>query len=89
MAWTIEFDETAARQMARLAKGDAVRIRRYLIERVAAADNPRSLGSAPQGTRFSGVWRFRVGDFRVLCQIDDGRVVVLVIGVGHRRELYR
>ena len=75
--------------MRGLAKADALRIRRFLIERVASPGNPRELGRPLRGSRFVGVWRYRVGDFRVLCQIDDQRVVVLVIGVGHRREVYR
>jgi len=89
LAWTIEFDPFAAKQLAKLSKTDALRIRNFLRERLAPLENPRSLGLALQGARFAGVWRYRVGDYRVLCEIQDDRVVVLVVAIAHRRDVYR
>ena len=56
--------------------------------RVAVADDPRQLGAAMVGDR-AGQWRYRIGDYRVICQLIDDRLVILVIDVGHRREVYR
>lgn len=89
MAWTIEFDPDAVKQLGKLAKVDAVRIRNFLRDRIAPLDNVRSVGQALQGSRFAGLWRYRVGDHRVLCEIQDKRVVVLVVAIGNRREVYR
>lgn len=75
--------------MRRLDKVVARRIRQYLIDRVAVADDPRALGMALQGSERSGHWRYRVGDYRLVCEIQHNRLVVLVVEVGHRREIYR
>ena len=64
------------------------RIRDYLERRVAVLDDPRELGEPLKGN-FAGLWRYRVGDYRVIAQIQDDRLVVLVVRVGHRREIYR
>lgn len=85
----IELDPAAVKQMAKIGKADAVRIRNFLRDRLAPLDNPRSLGKALQGTKFAGVWRYRVGDYRILCQIIDQRLVVLVVAVAHRSDVYR
>ena len=89
MAWTIEFDEQVVRQLARLDRQDATRIRNYLRDRVAPLDNPRQLGKALAGSKLGEFWRYRVGDFRIICDLQDGRLVVLVLGVGHRSQVYR
>ena len=89
MAWTIEVDEQAAKQFRKLGKAEALRIRNFLRERVASLDNPRLIGKPLQGAAFAGLWRYRVGDYRIVCDIQDGRLVVLVLSVGHRREVYR
>jgi mRNA interferase RelE/StbE len=65
------------------------RIRAFLSERIALLDNPRSLGEALQGARLGGLWRYRVGDYRVLVEIQDAKITVLVVGIGHRGEVYR
>ena len=72
-----------------MAKVDAIRVRDFLREQVAPLENPRSIGQALQGSRFAGLWRYRVGNFRVLCEIQDERVVVLVVGIENRRDVYR
>lgn len=89
MAWTIELDEQAVKQLKKLGATEARRVRDYLRERIAALDDPRSVGKPLQGSRFENLWRYRLGDYRIVCQLHDDRLVVLVVGIGHRREIYR
>ncbi|MFB9950459.1 type II toxin-antitoxin system RelE/ParE family toxin [Rhizobium puerariae] len=89
MAWTIRFRESAEKQLSRLAKRDAGRIVSFLEERLATHENPRELGAALKGHAFGGYWRYRVGDYRIICDIQDHRLIVLVIEIGHRREVNR
>lgn len=72
MAWAIEFDEQAVRQLARLDRQDATRIRNYLRDRVAPLDNPRQLGKALTGSKLGELWRYRVGDFRLIAICRTG-----------------
>ena len=62
---------------------------KFLLERLANLENPRSLGEALQGRHLGEFWRYRVGDYRIVCKIQDDHLVILVIKVGHRREVYR
>ncbi|MCL6706057.1 type II toxin-antitoxin system RelE/ParE family toxin [Pseudomonas sp. R2.Fl] len=87
MVWTIEFRESARKELTRLAAQDAERIVSYLENRLAKHDNPRQLGIALKGHELGGFWRYRVGEYRIIRDIHD--LVVLVIEVGHRREVYR
>ena len=87
MAWTIEFSEGGADALERLDRAVARRIVRYLEERVAAADNPEQSG-APLRGECAGLWRYRVGDHRVICSIDRSRRIVTVLALGHRRYVY-
>jgi mRNA interferase RelE/StbE len=89
MAWKIELSESAERQIKKLDRQHSKRILKFLRDRVAHLDDPRSLGKALQGPEFGELWRYRVGDFRIICKIEDGRLVVLVIRVGHPNEIYR
>lgn len=89
MAWTIEVDERAARQLGKLDRPDALRIRNFLRDRLGTLDDPRQLGKALQGSKLGNLWRYRVGDFRIICDLQDTRLVVLVVGVGNRRDIYR
>jgi mRNA interferase RelE/StbE len=88
LAWTIEFAPEAARELRKLGTQEAERILRTLEERIATLEDPRSLG-APLTGEHGGYWRWRVGDYRVIARIEDARVVILVVRVGHRREVYR
>lgn len=88
MTWRIEWSRTASKSFLKLDPGARRRIARYLQERVAVLDDPRSLGRALKGKR-QGLWRYRVGDYRLLCLIEDGRLQILVLQVGHRKEVYR
>ena len=88
MAWTIEFTETARTQLRKLDKPIARRILDYMDERIAAHANPRSTGKALSGP-LGPLWRYRIGDIRVICEIRDDTLRVLVVRVGNRREVYR
>jgi mRNA interferase RelE/StbE len=87
-AWRVEFAPRAQRQLHKLSEKDRARILRFLGERVAIAEDPRRLGEALKGWA-SNLWRYRVGDFRIIVRIEDQRIAVLVLEVGHRREIYR
>jgi mRNA interferase RelE/StbE len=87
--WTIEYAVSAQKPMRRLAPQVRRRIRDFLSTRVASLDNPRQLGEALQGARLGSLWRYRVGDYRILVEIQDQIVTVLVVGIGHRGEVYR
>ena len=89
MAWTIDFDASALKDLGRLGRSEQLRIERYLHERVALANSPRELGKALVGSRFGQLWRYRVGDYRIICQINDDVLLVLVLEIGHRSVVYR
>ncbi|QQE91302.1 type II toxin-antitoxin system RelE family toxin [Azotobacter chroococcum] len=88
MAWTIDYTQTALNQLRKLDKPSARRILDFMEERVALREDPRSTGRALTGP-LGGLWRYRVGDFRVICEIQDGALRVLVLELGNRREVYR
>ncbi len=88
MAWTIDYTDTARNQLRKLDKPAARRIVDYMDERVAASGDPRSAGKALTGP-LGGLWRYRVGDCRVICELQDSRLRVLVIQIGQRSEDYR
>jgi mRNA interferase RelE/StbE len=89
MAWSIEFQRAAERELAKLAPEAAVRILRFLDERVARLDDPRSIGEALKGSKLGDFWKYRVGDYRVIAHIEDDLVRILIVRVGNRREVYR
>ena len=88
MAWTISYADTAKGQLRKLDKQTARRIVDFMDERIAGLENPRSTGKALTGP-LGGLWRYRVGDCRVVCDIQDGALCVLMVQVGNRREIYR
>ena len=88
MAWTIEYADTAKKQLRKLDRVAARRIVDFMDERVAASEDPRALGKALKGP-LGDLWRYRVGDFRVICDIQDKVLTVLVLQIGNRREVYR
>jgi mRNA interferase RelE/StbE len=88
LAWTIDYTQTARNQLKKLDKPVARRIADFLDDRVAKQEDPRALGKAlsgPPGT----LWRYRVGDYRVICEIQHRALTILVIRIDHRREIYR
>lgn len=86
MAWKIEYSDTAKKQLARLDRQTAIRILDYMDARVT--QNPRSVGKALSG-HLGEFWRYRIGDYRVICDIRDGSLLVIVAGVGSRSSVYR
>lgn len=87
-AWRVEFDRAAVRDLRKLGSEAERLILRYMREPIAGTKDPRSFGHALTGD-LKGLWRYRVGDYRIVAQIEDDRFIVLVVTVGHRREVYR
>ena len=88
MAWTIDYTQTARKQLRKLDKPTARRILDFLDNRVAPQEDPRTAGKALSGP-LGALWRYRIGDYRVICEIQHHTVTILVIQIGHRRELSR
>lgn len=88
MAWTIEITRTAEKQIIKLHRESQRLILRFLRERLASAVNPRQWGKPLQGEK-RGLWRYRVGDYRLICDIQDEKITVVVLQVGHRKGVYR
>lgn len=88
MAWTVEFVPAAAKELKALDRTVAARIVKTLEQRIATLDDPRGLGSALTGDH-SGLWRWRIGDYRLIARIEDARITILIVRVAHRREVYR
>lgn len=89
MAWKIELEAGAERDLDKLDGQVARRVLRFLFERVAHLDDPRSIGEALKGEKLGEFWKYRVGDYRIISRIEDGTLRVLVVRVGNRREVYR
>ncbi len=88
MAWTIEFSASAIKALKKSPQDRARRIDQFLHERLALLDDPRTLGKALQGP-LGAYWSYRVGDDRIICDLIDRRVVILVVRIGDRKDVYR
>jgi mRNA interferase RelE/StbE len=86
--WRIEINRTAERQIKKLDRSVQRTIIRFLKERLILLDNPRQLGKPLRGEK-GELWRYRVGDYRLVCDIRDEKLTVLLVQVGHRKEVYR
>ncbi|EKM98017.1 type II toxin-antitoxin system RelE/ParE family toxin [Acidocella sp. MX-AZ02] len=89
MAWKIELDPAAERELDKIDQQTARRILAFLHGRVTALDNPRSIGEALKGSKLGDFWKYRVGDWRIIASIEDGALRILVVRIGNRREVYR
>lgn len=89
MAWRIEFLPVAEKELARLDRSTAQRILAFLDQRVRNASDPRAIGEALVGKELGQFWKYRVGDYRVICSIEDRLVLVTVVRVAHRSGVYR
>ncbi|MGB7285265.1 MAG: type II toxin-antitoxin system RelE/ParE family toxin [Candidatus Acidiferrum sp.] len=89
MPWQIELSATAAGELEKLDPPQRQRILKFLNERLAPLENPRTIGQALHGSKFDEFWKYRVDDYRLISKIEDARVLILVLRVGHRREVYR
>lgn len=88
MAWTIRWAEDATKQLGKFDKPVAVRITKFLKERVATQSDPRGLGAPLTGSRYGELWKYRVGDYRIVARIEDDIVQILVVKIGHRKDVY-
>jgi len=89
MAWTIEFGRQAERELDKLEPQTARRILVFLNDRIAPLDNPRSVGQALKGVKLGDFWKYRVGDYRIICNIEDQSVRILIVMIGNRRDVYQ
>ena len=89
MAFEIEFDPEAVKDLKKLDRPVQQRLIGFLKLRVAPLDNPRDIGEALAGAKLGGYWKYCVGDWRIICDIQDRRIVVRVLRIGNRREIYR
>ena len=87
-AWTLDFTPKALRQLRKLDRTVSRKILDTLERDLARHENPRDFGEPMMGN-WTGYWRYRIGDYRAICRIEDAVVTVFVIEVGHRREIYR
>lgn len=87
MAWKIEFDSAVEKDLIKLGHTAQKRVIKFLKEKIMTSDDPRNYGKALTGD-LAGLWRFRVGDYRILTKIEDHHFVVLVVHVGHRKNVY-
>ena len=89
MAWRVEIDSAAERDLDKLDPRMARRILAFLHVRIAPLGDPRSIGEALKGSKLGDFWKYRVGDCRIIAHVEDGALRVLVVKVGNRREVYR
>ncbi len=89
MAWRVELSEGAEHALGKLDRQHARRILKFLHDRIEKLYDPRSIGKALHGSRLGEFWKYRVGDYRLICKIEDERLIVLVLRIGHRKEIYR
>ena len=87
MHWDYRFDSRALKELKKLGHQAQQEILSYLDERVTGTGDPRRFGKALKAD-LAGLWRYRVGNYRILCQIQDHQVIVLVVAVGHRNNIY-
>lgn len=88
MAWTINYLKSVQKELKKTDKNGRERIREFLETKVAHLENPRDLGKPLKGNK-SEFWRYRVGEYRIICSISDSSLTVLVVRIGHRKDVYR
>lgn len=88
MAWKVDLSPTALKQLGKLDKSVARRVLNFLRQRVEKLDDPRHIGQRLKGT-MGEFWKYRVGDYRLICSLEHERLVVMVLRIGHRREVYK
>ena len=87
MAWTVEVSDIAEKQLRKLDRPIQKRLLDWLDDRIEGCKNPRHFGEPLRGD-MAGLWRYRVGDYRIICEIEEQQLVILALAVGHRREIY-
>lgn len=89
MVWRIELETAAVKELGKLDKQIAKRILKFLRERLAPLDDPRCIGEALKGSTLGEFWKYRVGDYRIITEIQDQAICILVVRVGNRRDVYK
>ena len=89
MAWKVELDRAAERDLDKLDPQTARRILAFLHGRLAPLDDPRNLGEALKGSKLGEFWKYRVGDYRIISSIEDAVLRILIVQIGNRKEIYR
>lgn len=89
MAWKVELSSLAQKNLDELDPQVARRLLTFLHDRMSKVDDPRSIGEALKGSRLGNFWKYRVGDYRIVASIEDQEVLILVVKIGNRREVYR
>jgi mRNA interferase RelE/StbE len=89
LAWRIEFNPQTEKDFKELNQSERKRIFNFLKERVALLEDPRNIGEALSGKELGHFWKYRVGDYRLICEIRDQEIVILVVRIGHRRDVYK
>lgn len=88
MTWKIKYLKSVQKDMRKIDQKDQTRIREYLEKNIAYSDNPRNVGKLLKGS-YADLWRYRVGKYRIVCELDDTSITILVLRVGHRKDIYR
>lgn len=88
MGWRLLYSDEAARQLRSMDRHDSLRVVKYMEERVVKLDDPRRLGRALKGSKWEDCWRYRCGDYRIIVRIMDEDVVVVVLKVSNRKDVY-
>ena len=88
LAWTIKILDSAKHDLKKLDKPVQKRIAAFLQSRLASLDDPKQLGKALLG-QYAGYWRYRVGDYRLICHVENEELIILVVEIGHRKDVYR
>ena len=89
MAWKVDLSSLAIKNLDQLDPQVSKRIMVFLLSRIAISDNPRNIGAALQGSELGEFWKYRVGDYRIIAQILDIEVKILVVKIGNRKQVYR
>ena len=89
LAWQIEIDEAAKKELGKLDPQVARRVIQFLRARLQSLKDPRSIGQALKGSELGDFWKYRLGDIRIIASIEDDRLVIVVLRVGNRKEIYR
>lgn len=87
MVWTVEVSDFAEKQLRKLDRQIQKRLIDWLDDRIDGCKNPRHFGEPLRG-EMAGFWRYRVGNYRIICEIQDEQLIVIALAVGHRREVY-
>jgi mRNA interferase RelE/StbE len=88
LAWRVEWEDEAVKELKKLDARAQRNIVRFLREKIAVEDDPRRFGD-PLRKDLKGLWKYRIGDYRIICSIEEKSVIVLVVRAGHRRSVYK